>query len=262
MAGSAGDPIVDVRAKMQCSARRSGEFGPVNPQFDADERRVFDDDPDLLHRRNQEVIFALPLEHGGEQADQCRPSDRSFQIVPGAVAGDPHVDIAAKWWIPEVNRRRALARGLAGRRNDGVKSLFGLPFVRHCLPGTYPRDRPFSPRSRPRASLSTAAQETRSVTEKLLAASGYDPQVGRCSGRSWQACKEAGSHPVKSIVFSRQSRGFGVAGKAARDRCVIPSCDIWRECCTFCGQSGNPGGAIGTCWHGGSPDNQGAKPWR
>src|SRR4029078_7225676 len=73
-----------------------------------EERRVFDDDSDFLYRCHKKVFVAFPLEHGCKQFDQSQPADWRLLIEPGAIGGDPHVDIAAKGWIPKLEGRGAL----------------------------------------------------------------------------------------------------------------------------------------------------------
>src|SRR5436309_11656884 len=63
--------------------------------FDRDEGRVLDHDTAAFgggHQPVAAVVFAA--QHGGEQLDQGDAVDRRAPIIPGAVAGDPHVELA------------------------------------------------------------------------------------------------------------------------------------------------------------------------
>src|SRR6185437_7018158 len=84
-------------------------------------------------RGDEEIVFPLLLEHGGEQPDQRHPPDRRLLVEPGAVGGDPHVDIATKRRIPALDRRRAPAP--RQRCRDRLQSA--PPFLRHCFPYVY-----------------------------------------------------------------------------------------------------------------------------
>ncbi|MCY1358684.1 hypothetical protein D9M69_452260 [compost metagenome] len=75
------------------------------------ERRIVDLDPDLFHRCDQEIIIAVAANDGGEQFDHRLAPDRRAQVVPGAVPGDAHVDVAAEIGIPQVHRRQAFGLG-------------------------------------------------------------------------------------------------------------------------------------------------------
>ena len=109
-------PVVDIGAEIQHPA--SGSL--LRPEFDCEERRVLDDDPAFLDRRDQKISVPFPLEHRGEELHQRRPSDRRLEVEPGAVRGDAHIKVAAKRRIPQIHRRRAFARGLARHPRDGV----------------------------------------------------------------------------------------------------------------------------------------------
>src|ERR1051325_7014256 len=69
---------------------------------DRDEWRIFDNDAAPLGRGYQpKAAVALAAQHGGKQLDQRQPVDRRTAIEPGAVAGDPHIEVA------ELDRRRS-----------------------------------------------------------------------------------------------------------------------------------------------------------
>ena len=107
MVRPARDPIVDIGAEVEHPAGRLF----LDIKLDREERRILDLDAALLNGRDQEILFALALEHRGEQLDQRRPADRRLEIEPGAVGGDAHVEIAAKRRIPALDRRRPLGGG-------------------------------------------------------------------------------------------------------------------------------------------------------
>jgi hypothetical protein len=104
--------------------------------------------------------------------------------------------------------------------------------------GCFPRDRGR------KACLSTAARQAHAAfgrpvstlgpmeSAKALAFTAISARPG--SGQSWQACMEAGSHPVKNSVFSRQLRD----SEFPSPRRMSCACDLWPECCTFFGQTG------------------------
>nr|BFE95306.1 hypothetical protein GCM10020185_58420 [Pseudomonas brassicacearum subsp. brassicacearum] len=76
------------------------------------ERRVIDLDADFFfHRGNQEVIIAVAADDGREQLDHRLSPDGRTQVVPGAVPGDAHVNVAAEVGIPQVDRRQAFGLG-------------------------------------------------------------------------------------------------------------------------------------------------------
>ena len=202
-------------------------------ELDRQERRVVDHDAAFLDRRDQEVLVPFPLEHRGEQLDQRRPADRRLQVEPGAVGGDAHVEIAAEWRIPQMDRRRALAGRRPDCARDGLQPARRLPFLRHGLPGTWDRDRLFSTRSRSQASLSTAARKARAGWEKPQVSSLRDP-LGSAGPGAMADLHESGIAPVKnSVIFGQLS---GVRGlRRARN------CDTWPECCTFLVSADAPG---------------------
>src|SRR6516162_359328 len=81
------------------------------------------DDAALLDGRNQEITVALAFQHRCEQLYQCRPADRRFEIEPCTVAGDAHVEIAAKRRIPALDGRGPLdGAGLRQRACDRLKA--------------------------------------------------------------------------------------------------------------------------------------------
>src|SRR6185437_9541557 len=85
-----GYPVVDVGAKMQDTS----VYALLGLHLDGKERRIFDLEAAFLDRRDQEILVALALEHGREQLDESRAADRSFEVEPGPVGGDAHVQVA------------------------------------------------------------------------------------------------------------------------------------------------------------------------
>ena len=94
---------------------------PLNRHPDGGEGRVIHPDSHLLNR-GHEIVFPVVImpQHGGKQLYERFPPDGGIQIEPGAVLGDPHVDIAAKGRIPQVNRGRPLAGPGLGEPLQGV----------------------------------------------------------------------------------------------------------------------------------------------
>src|SRR5262249_35900689 len=99
MIAPACHPVVDVGAEMQHLAMIS----LLGLKLDREERRVFDDDPAFLDRRDQEVFVPFPLEDRGEELHQRRPPDRGLEIEPSAVRRDAHIEVAAKRRIPQMH---------------------------------------------------------------------------------------------------------------------------------------------------------------
>ena len=115
--------------------------------------------------------------------------------------------------------------------------------------GCFPRDRDRQAR------LSTATQAglrrprppsgALVPVEKHHRSSVHGPFTTAGSGRSWQACMEAGSHPVK-IAYSPGSCGDSEVPSPRRSLCA---CNLWPESCTFFGQKS-----------GGQEHGQGSRP--
>src|SRR5207253_1542859 len=91
-------------------------------EFNCKERRVIDLYAAFLNRGNEKVFIALALQNGREQFHQRGTPNRRLEIEPGPVGGNAHVEIAAERWIPQVNRRRSFASGLAYRARHAVQS--------------------------------------------------------------------------------------------------------------------------------------------
>src|SRR4029077_3129337 len=112
------DPVVRIGAKRQ-HARRPRAF---LLHLDRGERRVVDRDADLLDRGDEKILLAFALEHRRKQLGQRVPPDRRFQVEPGAVGGDAHVEVAAERRIPQMHRRRALFARALHLARDGVEA--------------------------------------------------------------------------------------------------------------------------------------------
>ncbi len=82
--------------------------------LDGHEMRVLDADADLFHRRDQIGLSVLILaQHGREQPDELLAADRRAHVEPCAVRLYFHVEIAAEFRIPPLDRRDS---ALPGRR--------------------------------------------------------------------------------------------------------------------------------------------------
>src|SRR5690348_6683638 len=69
------------------------------------ERGRLDFDVELLDRGHEHVTpVRLTPEDGREEPHQCASADRPPLVVPGSVARDPHLRIAAAPWIPALDR--------------------------------------------------------------------------------------------------------------------------------------------------------------
>ena len=108
----AGHPIIDIGAEPQQAA----VFVPIPDHLDGEKRRVIDANADFLHRSDQKVFAVLAFQDRGEQPHQRRPADRRSHVKPRAVAGDSHVQIAAKRRIPQMDWRQTLAGRVAASR--------------------------------------------------------------------------------------------------------------------------------------------------
>jgi len=71
------------------------------------ERRRVNVDLELLDGSDQHMAaVGLASQHGREQADHCRPTDRTALVIPGAVPGDAHAGMAAALGVPLVDGRQ------------------------------------------------------------------------------------------------------------------------------------------------------------
>ena len=113
---------------------RIGPLLRLELELDGEEWCILDKDPAFFHRGDEIILVPFPLEDRGEQFHQRQPADRRFQVIPGAVGGDAHVEVAAERRIPKLDRRRALA-GSRHRARDGIEAArFAAPFVSHWFP--------------------------------------------------------------------------------------------------------------------------------
>src|SRR6478752_2367905 len=121
------NPIVDVGAELKDPSMVTGR----RLHFHGKKGHIVDNNPNLLHGSNQEILLAFPFEHRGEQLDQGQPPDRRLLIEPCSIGRDPHVDVTAEGWIPEVDGWRTPV--FAGQR---CRQCFqtALPCLRHCFP--------------------------------------------------------------------------------------------------------------------------------
>ncbi|MCY1184760.1 hypothetical protein D9M73_254800 [compost metagenome] len=83
---------------------------PFNLQGHGNERRVIDLDADLLDRSDQKVVITIATDNRREQLDHRLTPDWRPQVVPGAIASDAHVDIAAECRVPQMDWRQPLVR--------------------------------------------------------------------------------------------------------------------------------------------------------
>ena len=65
-------------------------------------------DAQLFHRRDQKISVAFAQQNGGEQLDHALALNRRFLVIPGAVAGDAHIDIVLTLRLPFVHRGQPL----------------------------------------------------------------------------------------------------------------------------------------------------------
>ena len=109
MVGVGEHEVVDMGAEAQHLLPALARGG----HFHGEERRVVDLDADLLHRRHQ-IVAAVRIVAQDRRKQLHHPlsPDRRAEIVPGAVAGDAQIDIAAELRVPQMHRRIALALDL------------------------------------------------------------------------------------------------------------------------------------------------------
>jgi hypothetical protein len=75
--------------------------------FDGAEGSSFHIDVELLGRRDEHVAaVGLAPQDRREEADHGWPIDTFALVIPRAVAGDPHVRMAASLGIPLIHRRK------------------------------------------------------------------------------------------------------------------------------------------------------------
>ena len=113
--GVAGHPDLVIRPGNHPVADIGDKRQPIGGLIEIHRNKwsIFHLDADFFHRRDKEIRIPLAPNDAGEQPDQFDPANRRAQIKPCAVAGDPHVDIAAKRRVPQMHRRRAFAPGCA-----------------------------------------------------------------------------------------------------------------------------------------------------
>jgi hypothetical protein len=219
MLRSACDPVVDIGAEMQNALPRLC----LDSELHGEERRVIDLDAAFLHRRDEIIFVLFALEHRGEELHQRRPPDGRLEIVPGAVGGDAHIEVAAERRVPQVHRRRAVPCGCAGRARDCIDAL-PLPFLRHSLPQSFAgRERS---RERDRITLDLAGlklgQRRRAPQGPIRGRSADESAHPDAKGRM-TGLQEAASRPTKNSVFSSHESAGRNSGSAR--------CGVWREDC-------------------------------
>lgn len=87
-------------------------------ELDGDERRVLDGDAAALDRGDERIgAIILAPQNRGEELDEAGTGDRGAAVEPGAVAGDPHLEIAV---IDDgaILPRRLLAAVAVSRRGS------------------------------------------------------------------------------------------------------------------------------------------------
>jgi len=91
MLGPGRHNLVEIGPKTQPAfAAAAGGF-----EFDGEEGRIFDGDAAALDRRDQpEAAVGFAAQDRGEKFDETGAGDGRTAIEPGAVARDPHVEIA------------------------------------------------------------------------------------------------------------------------------------------------------------------------
>src|SRR5689334_13108837 len=96
MAGRSLNPVVNIRPETQPLA------GSLlsDRQFDRGKGRVLDGYADLLGRSHKNVPLRVLVQNCREEPHELRPADGCAAIIPSAVAGDAHIDLAAKWRVP------------------------------------------------------------------------------------------------------------------------------------------------------------------
>ena len=86
--------------------------GSLDLEIDRDKRRVINRDSDLLDGRDEKVRISILPQNRRKQFDKPFAADRGAEIEPGPVPRNPHVQITAIRWIPEMYRRQPPCCGL------------------------------------------------------------------------------------------------------------------------------------------------------
>src|SRR5271157_561180 len=126
MFGARLDPIPDIGRKSQNQLR----LRPRDRHFNSQESRVLDLYANFLDGRDENIAVGVLAQNGREEPHEGWPADRRAAVKPGPVAGNPHVDVAAKRRIPLLHRRQS--RGKA----------FGIALcTAPCLPSKFDKKR-------------------------------------------------------------------------------------------------------------------------
>ena len=99
--GAGGGGVAEVGLK--CEGLRVPRAG--RGEVDGDEGGVINLNADLFNGRDEDVAIAVFSKNRREKPHQFGASDGRAEVKPRPVAGDAHVQIAAVWGIPQVNRR-------------------------------------------------------------------------------------------------------------------------------------------------------------
>src|ERR1700730_14523891 len=117
MAGARLDPILDIGPEPQHLVRSLLR----RPHFHGQKRCVLDFYADPLDRRDKNVAIGVLAQDRREKPHEGGAADRRAAIKPRPVAGDPHVDIAAKRRIPLLHRGERPLRRSALSRSQGCE---------------------------------------------------------------------------------------------------------------------------------------------
>src|SRR3974377_428197 len=127
MPRASGYPIIDICPKVE----NVPALVMRDAQLDGEEGNFFNNYGALFHGGDEEVLVVLASENPSEKLDQSGPADWGFLIVPRAVGGNSHIDIAAKRRIPALNGRQSVT-SLRQRRRRSFE--VALPCLSHCFP--------------------------------------------------------------------------------------------------------------------------------
>jgi len=105
------------------------------------ERGIVNANANLLDRSNQEIVIAIAANDGRKQPHHRFAPDRRAQVVPGAIAGNAHVDVAAEVRVPQMHRRQALGLGDLRQKVIGLAGIAHHACLIHSCPEGYERTR-------------------------------------------------------------------------------------------------------------------------
>ncbi len=105
--------------------------------FHSQERHIVHPDAHLFHRRDQNIgIIGFAAQNPGKKLYHGNAVDRRAHVIPAPIAGDAHVDIAAEFRVPEMNRRALALNGYAVAAETGdhiLEKRGGIGLLVHCL---------------------------------------------------------------------------------------------------------------------------------